>query len=67
MPLNDLENDKNIDELSFDNFELSKNNYLKNIFEEYDSKNKLEIDNFVNILEKKNFEVAFNTNFLKEE
>jgi len=67
MPLNDLENDINIDELSFDNFELSKNNYLKNIFEEYDSKNKLEIDNFVNILEKKNFEVAFNTNFLKEE
>ena len=67
MPLNDIENDINIDELSFDNFELSKNNYLKNIFEEYDSKNKLEIDNFVNILEKKNFEVAFNTNFLKEE
>jgi len=67
MPLNDIENDINIDELSFDNFELSKNNYLKNIFEEYDSKNKLENDNFVNILEKKNFEVAFNTNFLKEE
>ena len=67
MPLNDLENDIKIDELSFDNFELSKNNYLKNIFEEYDSKNKLENDNFVNILEKKNFEVAFNTNFLKEE
>ena len=67
MPLNDIENDINIDELSFDNFELSKNNYLKNIFEEYDSKNKLEIDNFVNILEKKNFEIAFNTNFLKEE
>ena len=67
MPLNDIENDINIDELSFGNFELSKNNYLKNIFEEYDSKNKLENDNFVNILEKKNFEVAFNTNFLKEE
>jgi len=67
MPLNDIENDIKIDELSFDNFELSKNNYLKNIFEEYDSKNKLENDNFVNILEKKNFEVAFNTNFLKEE
>ena len=67
MPLNDIENNINIDELSFDNFELSKNNYLKNIFEEYDSKNKLENDNFVNILEKKNFEVAFNTNFLKEE
>ena len=67
MPLNDLENDKNIDELSFDNFELSKNNYLKNIFEEYDSKNKFEIDNFVNIFEKKNFEDAFNINFIKEE
>ena len=67
MPLNDIENDINIDELSFDNFELSKNNYLKNIFEEYNSKSKLENDNFVNILEKKNFEVAFNTNFLKEE
>ena len=67
MPLNDIENNINIDELSFDNFELSKNNYLKNIFEEYNSKNKLENDNFVNILEKKNFEVAFNTNFLKEE
>ena len=66
MPLNDLENNINIDELSFDNFELSKNNYLKNIFEEYDSKNKFEIDNFVNIFEKKNFEDAFNINFLKE-
>jgi hypothetical protein len=53
MPLNDIENNINIDELSFDNFELSKNNYLKNIFEEYDSKNKFEIDNFVNIFEKK--------------
>ena len=67
MPLNDLENNINIDELSFDNFELSKNNYLKNIFEEYDSKNKFEIDNFVNIFEKKNFEDAFNINFIKEE
>lgn len=66
MPLNDIENNINIDELSFDNFELSKNNYLKNIFEEYDSKNKFEIDNFVNIFEKKNFEDAFNINFLKE-
>ena len=67
MPLNDLENNINIDELSFDNFELSKNNYLKNIYEEYDSKNKFEIDNFVNIFEKKNFEDAFNINFIKEE
>ena len=67
MPLNDLENNINIDELSFDNFELSKNNYLKNIFEKYDSKNKFEIDNFVNIFEKKNFEDAFNINFIKEE
>ena len=67
MPLNDIENNINIDELSFDNFELSKNNYLKNIFEEYDSKNKFEIDNFVNIFEKKNFEDAFNINFIKEE
>ena len=67
MPLNDLENNINIDELSFDNFELSKNNYLKNIFEEYDSKNKFEIDNFVNIFEKKKFEDAFNINFIKEE
>ena len=67
MPLNDIENNINIDELSFDNFELSKNNYLKNIFEEYDSKNKYEIDNFVNIFEKKNFEDAFNINFIKEE
>ena len=67
MPFNDLENNINIDELSFDNFELSKNNYLKNIFEEYDSKNKFEIDNFVNIFEKKNFEDAFNINFIKEE
>ena len=66
MPLNDLENNINIDELSFDNFELSKNNYLKNIFEEYDSKKKFEIDNFVNTFEKKNFEDAFNINFLKE-
>lgn len=66
IPLNDIENNINIDELSFDNFELSKNNYLKNIFEEYDSKNKFEIDNFVNIFEKKNFEDAFNINFLKE-
>ena len=66
MPLNDIENNINIDELSFDNFELSKNNYLKNIFEEYDSKKKFEIDNFVNIFEKKNFEDAFNINFLKE-
>ena len=66
MPLNGIENNINIDELSFDNFELSKNNYLKNIFEEYDSKNKFEIDNFVNIFEKKNFEDAFNINFLKE-
>ena len=66
MPLNDIENNINIDELSFDNFELSKNNYLKNILEEYDSKNKFEIDNFVNIFEKKNFEDAFNINFLKE-
>ena len=66
MPLNDIENDINIDELSFDNFELSKNNYLKNIYEEYDSKNKFEIDNFVNIFEKKNFEDALNINFLKE-
>ena len=66
MPLNDIENNINIDELSFDNFELSKNNYLKNIFEEYDSKNKFEIDNFVNIFEKKKFEDAFNINFLKE-
>ena len=66
MPLNDIENNINIDELSFANFELSKNNYLKNIFEEYDSKNKFEIDNFVNIFEKKNFEDAFNINFLKE-
>jgi len=66
MPLNDIENNININELSFDNFELSKNNYLKNIFEEYDSKNKFEIDNFVNIFEKKNFEDAFNINFLKE-
>ena len=65
MPLNDIENNINIDELSFDNFELSKNNYLKNIFEEYDSKNKFEIDNFVNIFEKKNFEDAFNINFSK--
>jgi hypothetical protein len=67
MPLNDLENNINIDELSFDNFELSKNNYLKNIFEEYGSKKKFEIDNFVNIFEKKNFEDAFNINFIKEE
>ena len=67
MPLNDIDNNINIDELSFDNFELSKNNYLKNIFEEYDSKNKFEIDNFVNIFEKKNFEDAFNINFVKEE
>ena len=67
MPLNDIENNINIDELSFDNFELSKNNYLKNIFEEYDSKKKFEIDNFVNIFEKKNFEDAFNINFIKEE
>ena len=66
MPLNDIDNNINIDELSFDNFELSKNNYLKNIFEEYDSKKKFEIDNFVNIFEKKNFEDAFNINFLKE-
>jgi len=66
MPLNDIDNNINIDELSFDNFELSKNNYLKNIFEEYDSKKKFEIDNFVNTFEKKNFEDAFNINFLKE-
>ena len=73
IPFNDIENNNYYrDELTIDCFELDKNNNsLKNIFKEYEFTPKFGIDNFVindaNIIDRKNFDYAFNNSILKED